>query len=134
MKKHLIMTTAMAGVILTASGCGSAPSNGWDDADVLAQRDTQICVNKDGERVYDDLCDDDRHHSGNGFFWYYLGRNSAVPYHGDSINNPKYAGSFKAAPGTSYFKAPSSTAVTRSIAVSRGGFGSSSHSFGGARS
>jgi hypothetical protein len=132
-KKQLTMTTAMATLLLGLPvACSSG--NDWDD-DVIADRDTAVCVNQEGERVDDDYCDDDRGGGvSNAFLWYYIGRNSAVPYYGDSIRHSRYKGSYKPAPGVSYGKAPASTRMTRSTAVSRGGLGSSSRSYGGGRS
>ena len=134
MKKQLGMTTAMAAALLALPACSS--DNGWDD-DMVADRDTAICVNQAGERVDDDQCDRDR---GGGvssaFLWYYIGRNAAIPFYGDSIHHRRYRGhgSYQPRSGVSYGRAPASTNVTRSQAVSRGGLGSSSRSFGGGRS
>ncbi|HEU0134965.1 MAG TPA: hypothetical protein VFR28_09090 [Allosphingosinicella sp.] len=139
MRKQLSMTTAMAAALVALPACSS--NNGWND-EVIADRDTAVCVNQQGERVDDDLCDDDRRSGGGGsnaFLWYYIGRNSAVPYYGDSIHDRRYArngryGSFTRSPGVDYSRAPASTKMTRSQAVSRGGLGSSSRRFGGGRS
>ncbi len=136
MRKQLSMTTAMAAALVALPACSS--NDGWNE-DVVADRDTAICVNQQGARIDDDLCDDDHHHSGGGsnaFLWYYIGRNSAVPYYGDSIYDRRYArgGSFARRPGVDYSRAPTSTKMTRSQAVSRGGLGSSSRRFGGGRS
>ena len=133
MKKQLTMTTAMAATLLALPACTSS-NNGWDE-DVIADNDTAICVNAEGERVDDDLCDDDRYRS-SGFMYYYLGRGSRVPYYGDSIRDKRYAGygSYQRQTGASYGRAPYETRMTRSAAVSRGGLGSSSRSFGGGRS
>ena len=135
MKKQLAMTTAMAAALVALPACSS--NDGWSD-DVVADRDTAICVNQQGERIDDDFCDDDRGGGGasNAFLWYYIGRNSAIPYYGDSIHNSRYRGhgSFSRAPGASYARAPASTNITRSQAVSRGGLGSRSRSFGSGRS
>lgn len=135
MKKQLGMTTAMAAALLALPACSS--NDGWNE-DVVADRDTAICVNQEGERVDDDLCDDGRGSGGlsNAFLWYYIGRNSAIPYYGDSIRHSRYKGygSYQPRPGTTYGRAPVTTNVTRSQAVSRGGFGSSSRSYGGGRS
>jgi hypothetical protein len=139
MRKQLSMTTAMAAALVALPACSS--SNGWNE-DVVADRDTAVCVDKQGARVDDDLCSDDRHHhsgGSNAFLWYYIGRNSAVPYYGDSIYDRRYArqgrtGSFTRQPGVDYARAPASTKITRSQAVSRGGLGSSSRRFGGGRS
>ena len=136
MKKQLTMTTAMAAALLALPACSS--NDGWD-GDVVADQDTALCVNQQGERVDDDLCDDDRR-SGSGmssaFLWYYIGRNAAVPYYGDSIHDRRFRGhgSFNRAPGVNYGRAPASTRMTRSAAVSRGGLGSSGRSYGSGRS
>ena len=135
MKKQLGMTTAMAAALVALPACSS--NNGWDE-ETVADRDTAICVNRAGERVDDDQCDNDRRGGGvsSAFLWYYLGRSSAIPYYGDSIHGSRYRGrgSFQPRSGVSYGRAPVSTNVTRSQAVSRGGLGSSSRSFGGGRS
>ena len=136
-KKQIVMTTAMAAALAGLSGC-SSNNNGWNE-DVIADRDTAVCVDQQGQRVDDDLCDDDRYRGGgmgNAFLWYYIGRNSAVPYYGDSIYDRRYSkyaryGSFTPQPGIQYGRAPTSTRMTRSQAVSRGGLGSSSRRFGG---
>ncbi|HEX8624723.1 MAG TPA: hypothetical protein VF782_06555 [Allosphingosinicella sp.] len=138
MRKQLSMTTAMAAALVALPACSS--NDGWNE-DVIADRDTAVCVNQQGSRVDDDLCDDDRGRSGgsSAFLWYYIGRNSAVPYYGDSIYDRRYArqgrsGSFAPQPGVNYARSPASTKMTRSQAVSRGGLGSSSRRFGGGRS
>lgn len=135
MRKQLTMTTAMAAALVALPACSS--NDGWT-GDVVADRDTAVCVNQQGSRVDDDLCDDDGPRTGgsSAFLWYYIGRNSAVPYYGDSIYDRRYArgGSFARQPGVAYSRAPASTKMTRSQAVSRGGLGSSSRRFGGGRS
>lgn len=137
MRKQLAMTTAMAAALVALPACSS--NDGWND-EVIADRDTAVCVDQQGARVDDDLCDDDRGRSGgsSAFLWYYIGRNSAVPYYGDSIYDRRYArgrpGSFAPQPGVNYARAPATTKMTRSQAVSRGGLGSSSRRFGGGRS
>ena len=134
MKKQLAMTTAMAAALAGLPACSS--NDGWNE-DVIADRDTAVCVNQAGERIDDDFCDDDRRVGGsNAFLWYYIGRNSAVPYYGDSIHDRRFrgSGSYRPAPGVGYVRAPASTNITRSQAVSRGGLGSRSRSFGGGRS
>lgn len=138
MRKQLSMTTAMAAALVALPACSS--NDGWNE-DVIADRDTAVCVDKQGSRVDDDLCSDDRGRSGgsSAFLWYYIGRSSAVPYYGDSIYDRRYArngrpGSFAPQPGVNYARAPASTKMSRSQAVSRGGLGSSSRRFGGGRS
>jgi hypothetical protein len=133
MKKQLFMTTAMAAGLAGLQGCSSNET--WNQ-DVIADRDTAVCVDQQGTRVDDDLCDDGYRGGSNAFLWYYLGRSSAVPYYGDSIHNRRYAGrgSLSPRPGVSYARAPASTRMTRSQAVSRGGLGSSGRSYGSGRS
>jgi hypothetical protein len=132
MKKQLTMTSAMAAALIALPACSS--SNGWEE-DVVADQDVAICVDPDGRRVDDDLCDDDRYRS-SGFLLYYMGRGARLPYYNDSIRDPRFAGkgSYNYVPGTSYGRAPIETRMTRSAAVSRGGLGSSSRRFGGGRS
>lgn len=137
MKKHLTMTTAMAAALLALPACSSSDGD-WND-DVVADKDTAVCVDQNGVRVDDAQCAPRQaatgYHGGGGnaFLWYYIGRNSAVPYYGDSVREPRFAGhgSFKPQPNTSYDAAPASSRMTRSAAVSRGGLGSSGHRYGG---
>jgi len=145
--KKLTVTTAMAATLLALPACSERED--WN-GDVYAENDTAVCVDQAGMRVDDDLCDDSRlgssgsyaasgvgnYGGGNGFFWYYLGRRSAIPYYGESINDPRvYAhGSSQPQPGVRYARADAATRMTRSQAVSRGGLGSSGRSFGGGRS
>ena len=120
----LIFTTALASS-LTLSACGQ-PSY-----QQTADQDTAVCVDREGNRVPDDRCNSNAGYHGGGvsnaFLWYYLGRSSAIPYYGERVGG----GSFVRPAGASYFHAPSSTSMSRSVAISRGGFGSSAHSFGG---
>ncbi|MEH3158595.1 MAG: hypothetical protein PGN08_06395 [Sphingomonas taxi] len=69
------------------------------------------------------------HTAGNAFLWYFLARNAVIPPYGE----PARGGAYARAPGRSYGFAPATTQVTRAGAISRGGFGASAHSFGGAR-
>lgn len=131
MRKDLTITTAIAAALL-ATGCSEPEEDGW-----TAQNDTAICTDREGKRVPDDQCPRqalvDGYHGGGGssaFLWYFLGRNSVIPPYGERVQG----GSFSRAAGRSYGRAPSSTFVTRAGAISRGGFGASAHSFGGARS
>lgn len=137
MKKQLILTSAMAA---TLSACAS--NDDWG-GQVLADDDTQICVDGDGNRVSDIVCDGD--HDGGGYYGgfygkkyrkYYVSRSSPVPYIGDSVRDSRYGfrGSYVPASGVAYASAPSATQVSRSEATSRGGLGSSSRSYGGGRS
>lgn len=140
MKKQLTMTTAMAAALLALPGCSSEEE--WS-GDVTADRDTAICVDGQGQRVDDDLCARGAYagggyHGGGGssaFLWYYLGRNSALPYYGESIHDRRYAGhgSYQPQSNASYVRAPLGTRMTRSQAISRGGLGASARRFGGVR-
>jgi len=120
---HLNLTLVAASAVALAA-CDDQPQQ-W-----VAQQDTQICVDRGGNRVPDADCQS-YHPAGAGvssaFLWYYLGRRSAVPYYGERVAG----GSFTRTAGATYFHAPVSTAMTRSAAVARGGFGSSARSFGG---
>ena len=137
MKKHLTMTTAMAAALLALPGCSGGDD--WND-DVVADRDTAVCVDQNGVRVDDAQCARQTatggYHGGGGgnaFLWYYLGRNSRVPYYGDSVREPRFAGggSYDRRPGASYEPAPAASRMTRSAAVSRGGLGRSGGRYGG---
>jgi len=123
---HLNLTLVAASA-MTLAACDDQPNqpDQW-----IAQQDTAICVDKSGNRVPDADCQ--TYHGGGGgvgtaFLWYYLGRSSAVPYYGERVSG----GSFTRTAGATYFHAPVGTAMTRSAAVARGGFGSSARSFGG---
>ncbi|WP_312489900.1 hypothetical protein [Sphingomonas sp.] len=118
-------TTALAAALL-ASGCNrGAGDDGW-----TADTDTAICTDAQGKRLPDDRCRQHRVGGGGGAFWYFLGRGRTIPFIGERAQG----GSFRAAGGTAYRSAPTGTAITRSAAISRDGFGSSGHYFGGARS
>ena len=133
-KKHLVLTTAMAATLTSLSACSSG--NDWDDS--YAEKDTAVCVDEAGRRVDDDNCRRPRSGIGGAGFlaWYYISRGSRLPYYGDSVNDPKLGikGSRSPAAGASYASAPSHTNLTRSAAKARGGFGSSGRSFGSSRS
>lgn len=133
MKKQLTLTTAVAAALTALGGCSS--TSDWDE-DVIAAQDTAVCVDSQGYRVDDDLCDDDWDGYRSGYSHYYIRRSARLPYYGETIHDRRFAGagSFLATPGTSYARAPVSTRMTRSAAVSRGGLGSSGRSFGGGRS
>ena len=132
--KDLKFTTGVAAALLAApfaAGC-SQQDNGW-----TADRDTAVCVDKEGKRVPDNQCPQQRHAVASGFnspfLWYYLGRQSSLPYYGEAVRG----GSYAPTAGHSYFRAPAGTAMVRSASsrggsIVRGGFGSSAHGFGGA--
>lgn len=123
---NLSLTTALAATFL--AGCGQREPEWGDDLDNYADSDTAICVDGDGQRVDDDYCDDDRRYGG-GFGFIYLGRGGYIPYYGERAR----LGSYSTTPrvGTVYGRAPAVANMTRSAAVSRGGFGSSARSSGG---
>lgn len=127
MNRDLRITAGVAAALL-ASACGRS-DNGWTASD-----NTAICTDRDGHRVADANCQRSGGGGGGGmgtaFLWYYLGRHSAIPYYGETVRG----GSFARAPGMAYARAPSGSAMTRSAAISRGGFGSSARSFGGGSS
>jgi hypothetical protein len=129
--KDLRITTGVAAALL-ASACGQSADegdNGW-----VADRDTAVCVDQQGARVPDDKCPQQRHavasSFGSPFLWYYLGRSSALPFYGDRVSGGAYAPTA----GSTYYHAPGVTAMTRSAAIARGGFGSSARSVAGAHS
>lgn len=135
--KQLTITTAMAAALATLPACSSGGD--WN-GDTYADGDTAICVDQNGNRIDEDRCDKNRYYSGggyNGYYWYYLGRRSMIPYYGESIRDARYArygGGYSPRAGASYASAPMSTRMSRSRAVSRGGLGSSGRSFGSGRS
>lgn len=136
MKKQLFLTTAMAATLSSLTGCASADDD-WG-GDVVADRDTRVCVDQNGYRVDDDRCERSTrvHSGGGGLFWYYLGRGSRVPYYGDPVRDPRYGfkGSYFPTKGVQYAKAPAASSMVRSTPVARSGFGSSGRSFGSGRS
>ena len=82
-----------------------------------------VGVNDAGQRVADDRCEGRVRSGGFGFF--YLPRGAVLPYYGQSVRDPRFAsGSWAPRPGVRYNRAPASTRMTRSQAVSRGGLGS----------
>jgi hypothetical protein len=135
-KKQLGLTTAMAATLTALGACSPATDDDWDSGPI-AQSDTRVCVNQNGERIDEDQCEGGRRHSyGSGVGWYYMGRGSRVPYIGDSVRDSRhgFVGSSTPKAGVKYGSAPSSANMSRSAASSRGGFGSSGRSFGGGRS
>lgn len=134
MKKQLVLTSAMAATLSSVAACSS--NDDWD-SNVVADHETAICVDQSGNRIEDWRCDDDDgYRSGHSGGWFYVGRGSTVPYYGDSVNDKRLGivGSSTRDPSKLYARAPSTTNLTRSAAVARGGFGSSGRSFGGGRS
>jgi hypothetical protein len=134
MKKTLVLTTAMAATLTALSGCSA--DDDWD-SEVIADRDTELCVDQNGYRVDDDYCDRPSVRGGGGFYsWYYVSRGGRIPYHGDSVRDKRmaFAGSANRTAGAQYVRSPADANMTRSAAVARGGFGSSGRSYGGGRS
>lgn len=136
-KKKLILTSAMAATLSALGGCSEKNAN---DKDVLAERDTAVCVDQNGTRVEDSRCGKPGARSGgglsSGFLWYYVGRNGIIPHRGDNINDPNrgFTGSHFATKGAQYAAAPASTNIVRSPATSRAGLGSSGSKFASSRS
>jgi hypothetical protein len=134
MKKKLLITSTMAMTLAALSGCSSGDE--WNE-DVIASDDTAICVDQNGTRIEDKDCDKSRFSSGIpiGAFFYFA-RGARLPYIGDSLRDSRYnfKGYSKPIAGVKYNAAPTSTGVSRSTAIARGGFGSGSRSYGGGRS
>jgi hypothetical protein len=134
MKKKLLITSTMAMTLAALSGCSSGDD--WNE-DVIASDDTAICVDQNGTRIEDEECDKSRYTNGGsrGSFFYFA-RGARLPYIGDSLRDSRYkfAGYSKPMVGVKYNAAPSSTGMSRSSAIARGGFGSGSRSYGGGRS
>ena len=93
MKKQLSMTTAMAAALIALPGCSSRDD--WN-GNVVSDRDTAVCVDREGKRVDDERCAR-QHYAGyhggggsNAFLWYYLGRQSAIPYYGESFRDARF--------------------------------------------
>lgn len=129
--KDLTITIGVAAALMTGA-CSSKPEeDGW-----TTDRDTAICVDQEGKRVPDGQCPQQRtaHATGfgNPFLWYFLGRQSAVPWYGERAVGGAYAPTV----GRNYARAPAGSARAAPAgfsraSVSRGGFGSSAHVLGG---
>ena len=134
MTKRLTITTALTSALLALPGCTTGDD--WDD-NVYTDRDTSVCVDREGRRVYDDNCRRGYAGGGGGYSHYYIRSLSPVPFYGESVFDSRYArspGSFTPEPGRTYAPPPSVSNMTRSQAISRGGLGSSARGFGGGRS
>lgn len=110
--------TALSVVLLT-SACNQAVSN---SNDLLADNDTRVCRDNRGFRTDDSRCRGGFNGS-SAFMWYYIGRGQYIPPIGSSFSN-NTRGSYTPVKGASYFTAPK---IAPASAVTRGGFGSSSH-------
>lgn len=119
-KKELRITTAVSAALL-AAGCGpkADPNKGWS-----ATENTAVCTDEQGRRVDDTYCNNrNRAYAGSRHYgWYYIPRGGYVPGMGLGARG----GSYSAPAGSHY--TPASVGGAH---VSRGGFGSSAHSFGG---
>ena len=137
MSKDLTLTAAMAATLMGVSIFSSSSDNEWQD--VVSENDTAVCVDQSGNRIRDDDCPDRPTTAGPGGSgggrgsWFYMRRNSPVPLYGDSVHDARFGGngSFYPQAGTQYYRAPNSTHLTRSQAVSRGGLGSGGRRYGG---
>ena len=123
MNKKLTLTATLAATLTGLSGCSSR------SGEQLAQQNTRICVDDDGDRIEDRYCND-RRYGGGGFAFLYLRRGSPIPYFYDNVRDPKYAKFASRAPLSGFQPAPAFSNMSRSSAVSRGGLGSSGRSFG----
>jgi hypothetical protein len=123
MNKKLTLTATLAATLTGLSGCSSRSD------ELLAQQNTRICVDDDGDRIDDRYCAD-RRYGGGGFAFLYLRRGSPIPYYYDNVRDPKYSKFVSRSPLAGFRPAPATSNMTRSSAVSRGGLGSSSRSFG----
>lgn len=126
MTKKLTITATLAAALTGLSGCSDGPR------EVLAEDNTRICVDEIGNRIDDDYCENDgyRRSGGVGAAFFYLRKGSPVPYYYDNVRDKKYAKYLSRSPLPGYVRAPAASNMARSSAVSRGGLGSSSRSFG----
>lgn len=132
MKKQLTLTATLAAAL---SGC-SSPGNEWDN-DVYSSVDSAVCTDKNGIVVDDSQCRSNFRGGSyyGGYGYHYYPRNSRLPFQGESVRDARFAtGSDTPRPGAQYYGSPVETRMTRSQAMSRGGFGSRGRSFGGGRS
>lgn len=123
MNKKLTLTATLAATLTGLSGCSTRSDERF------AQQNTRICVDDDGARIDDRYCAD-RRYGGSGFSYLFLRRGSPIPYYYDNVRDPRYASFVSRTPLEGFRPAPASSNMTRSAAISRGGLGSSSRSFG----
>jgi hypothetical protein len=124
MNRKLTFTATLAATLTGLGACSDGPR------EVLAEDNTRICVDEFGSRIDDDYCEDDDRR-GYGAAFLYLRKGSPIPYYYDNVRDKKYARYISRTPlGGVVNRAPSTTNMSRSSAISRGGLGSSSRSFG----
>jgi hypothetical protein len=124
MEKKLTLTAALATALAGLSGCSDG-----DDLDYRAASNTRVCVDDWGQRIADQYCEQ-RGRVGGGSF-VYLRAGSPIPYYYDNIRDKRYASYVSRTPPVGFVDAaPAATNMSRSSAISRGGLGSSSRSFG----
>ena len=113
-RKALRITLAISTAMLTGA-CGRSfnDADGW-----TAAEDTQVCTDRNGNRVADDHCNRSTGMRTGGYAWYYLGSGRSVPAYGSRVDG----GSYSPTSGVRYTQ--SSVSAGR---IARGGFGSSSH-------
>lgn len=127
MLKKVILAATVAGLALTASACNRAPAYGYYNDGYYAGGNTQVCTDRAGRRVPDNMCQQAYYGGGfNPYIWYYVGSNYPVPYYGTIVHGGSWS---RPSNFRSYVRAPAQANVTRSVAVSRGGLGSTSRSF-----
>lgn len=121
---NLSITSALASALLAGCSQNSGEPDWDDNGNAYARRDTAICVDKDNRRIQDENC----HRSGGHARFIYLGSGTRIPYYREQLT----LGNYRTSPGDgkSYYSAPLATNMTRSAAVSRGGFGGSARSGG----
>jgi len=125
MDKKLTLTVSLAAALTGLSGCSSRAQ------EVTAANNTRICVDEWGSRIDDDYCGRRSGYVGGSRF-FYLRSGSPIPYYYDNVRDARYAryGSYDPPSGFTT-RAPATTNMARSAAISRGGLGSSGRSFGG---
>jgi uncharacterized membrane protein YgcG len=127
MVKKVILAATVAGLALTASACNRAPAYGYYNDGYYAGANTQVCTDRAGRRVPDINCQQAYYGGGyNPYLWYYVGGGYPVPYYGTVVHGGTWS---RPSNFRSYVRAPAQANVTRSVAVSRGGLGSTSRSF-----
>jgi hypothetical protein len=119
MKKFILpLTTAVSAAMLAATACG--PDREWQ-----ISNDTRVCVDQNGNRIYEDKCSNQTSPGIWPYRWYYISRGGYVPVY----NYPVSGGSYDpTAPPETYQSAP---AIAPEGAITRGGFGSFGGGHGG---